>query len=1239
MTNATQTNKIKKTRLLIANRGEIACRIIRSAKAAGMHTIAIYAPIDRGALHVELADEAHNLGQDQVRESYLNIEKVIEIAKSSGADLIHPGYGFLSESVPFAQAVAEAGIVFVGPTPKQIADLGDKHTARQLAQEAQVPLLRGTGLLDDEAQAVTAALEIGFPVMLKATGGGGGIGLQVCHTPAEVEAAFAQVRSIAERNFDSTGVYLEKLVQRARHLEVQIFGDGTGRVLVVGDRDCSLQRRNQKVIEEAPAFGLPDSVRAQLHDSARRLGQLLSYRSAGTVEFIYDPASQELAFLEVNTRLQVEHPVTEEVFGVDLVAWMLQLAEQGPKSFDDAFFVQRFTPQGCALEARVYAEDPGKNNQPAPGTITEFVLPSPRRDGDVIRVDTGVGVGSEVPPFYDPMIAKLIVRGADRESAIRLLAEAIQKSRISGVVTNLGQLGAIVSMPAFVSGEHFTSSLQEGNDPQPRIDVLFGGTQTTIQDLPGRLGYWQVGVPPSGPFDARSFALANQILGNLPSAPALEITALGPTLKFSHATEICLTGAPVQAKINQQPISQNQVVLVKPFDVLEIPAPKETGLRTYLAVKGGFAAARYLGSAATFTLGRFGGHCGRALQAGDVLRFSGDFVNSASASKTDSDATVPVAGVFTNDWLLRVTEGPHAAPEFFTRADIDELYQNSYEVHHNSARTGVRLIGPKPKWARPDGGQAGLHPSNIHDTPYAIGALDFTGDTPIILGPDGPSLGGFVCPAVVASGDLWKLGQLRPGDKVRFIPVPETQATFQVDTPMLLSSDSAAGTPAKETSVPAIASARASALASLTFRNGDGDDGIYGIVEPSEHTPKVTYRRAGDDNVLIEYGDMLLDLALRMRVQALLELVASQNIPGIIDLTPGIRSLQVHTDPRVLPARKAYEILRELELEVGPDADLVLPSRVVKLPLSWDDPATRLATERYMNGVRSDAPWTPWNIEFIRRINGLESVAEVQKIVYDASYLVLGLGDVYLGAPVATPIDPRHRLVTTKYNPARTWTAENSVGIGGAYMCIYGMEGPGGYQFVGRTVQIWNTYRRRALFQENPWALRFFDQIQWYPVSAAELLDLRADTAAGRANFETVDTEFSLAKYNQFLVENDASIKTFEKQQTQAFEEEKERWRQSGEFDYKSEPMEVSTPEVELPNGAIALVAPFSANVWQVPKKVGDQVSLEDVVIILEAMKMESPLNSPSRGKVLEVYVKPGDLVKSGQVLAAISSE
>ena len=655
------------------------------------------------------------------------------------------------------------------------------------------------------------------------------------------------------------------------------------------------------------------------------------------------------------------------------------------------------------------------------------------------------------------------------------------------------------------------------------LEVIRPGMATTVQDWPGRTGYWQIGVPPSGPMDDVSFRLANVAVGNPEGAPGLEATMGGPAVQFDTDTWVCVTGAPAPVTVDGTRVAQWVPVLVKAGQVLDVGMVDGPGLRVYIAMAGGLQADEYLGSASTFTLGRFGGHEGRALAVGDKLETADAAVGTRRRILFEEQPAI------SNHWYIAVTVGPHSAPEFFTRNDIDTLLNHDYQVHFNSDRTGVRLIGPKPEWARPDGGEAGLHPSNIHDNAYSVGSLDFTGDTPILLGPDGPSLGGFVCPVTVTAADRWKLGQLAPGATIRFVPVQASAAP----QPATLG-------PGRRASIPAVFSA-----------GGDEDDGIIAGTTSSDGTTAVTYRRIGDDNVLVEYGEMRLDLALRARAHALHHALEQHRPDGLIDLTPGIRSLQVKVDPARLPQAKLVPLLAELEAALPAAQDLVVPSRTVRLPLSWDDPSTREAIERYMHGVRADAPWCPWNIEFIRRMNGLASVDDVHRIVYDAEYLVLGLGDVYLGAPVATPLDPRHRLVTTKYNPARTWTPENAVGIGGAYLCIYGMEGPGGYQFVGRTTQIWN-HRHPLVAQgfdpEHPWLLRFFDRIQWYPVSAEELSDLRADMAAGRGQVEITDGTFSLAEHEQFLAANAEDIAVTRATMEAARGEERERWAAAGEF-------------------------------------------------------------------------------------------
>lgn len=1223
--------------LLVANRGEIACRIIESAKKLGLRTVAVFSEADRGAKHVRLADEAVLLGPAPAKESYLRVDALINAAKATGAGAIHPGYGFLSEDAAFAEAVEAAGLVFVGPTPEQLRIFGTKHTARDAARAAGVPMIAGSGLLEDVDEAVAASAAIGFPLMLKATGGGGGIGMTVCRNEAELVESFPRVARLAGASFGTAGVFAERYVENARHIEVQVFGDGEGRVVSLGDRDCSLQRRHQKVLEEAPAPDLPEELREELHRSSRALCASLNYRSAGTVEFVYDSTRKEASFLEVNARLQVEHPVTEAVTGVDLVEWMLRLAQGGGAASVVANVPDSLPVTGHAVEARVYAEDPARGFQPSAGTVTNATYPA---TGDV-RVDAWAETGTEVSTNYDPLLGKIITSGANRTEAFDRLAAALAGTRIDGIETNLGMLRAATALGVVRSVQHSTSTLDNVGDPEPRITVGRPGLQTSVQDWPGRTGLWQIGVPPSGPMDDLSFRLGNTALGNAEGAPGLEFTMTGPSLTFTHATTVCVTGAEVTVTVDGAEVPSWAPVTVPAGGTLDVGTAGGNGLRGYILFQGGLDIPQYLGSASTFTLGQFGGHAGRVLRAGDVLRALAPA--AGAEGKEVSSAAVPLDSrpVLTSTWELAVTEGPHGAPEFFQREDIEELYASEYEVHFNSARTGVRLTGPKPRWARSDGGEAGLHPSNIHDTAYSVGALDFTGDTPILLGPDGPSLGGFVCPVTVVTADRWKLGQLRPGDKVRFVPVRVSQAPSAKDLgpgrQLVLPGDAGwSGDMAKVTA------AAASAPAVGTPR-GDGDDGVLGRVPEGPGRPAVTYRRSGDDNLLVEYGEMVLDLSLRARVHALHQHLEQLRVPGIVDLTPGIRSLQVKVDPSVLSTKRLLGLVREIEAALPASSELVVPSRTVRLPLSWDDPATREAIERYMAGVRDDAPWCPWNIEFIRRINGLDSVNDVFDTVFNAEYLVLGLGDVYLGAPVATPLDPRHRLVTTKYNPARTWTPENAVGIGGAYMCIYGMEGPGGYQFVGRTTQVWSRYADSAPFEPgSPWLLRFFDRISWYPVSPEELLDLRADMAAGRGRgVEIEDGTFSLAEHEVFLEENRESITAFREKQGAAFAVERQAWADAGEFDRADALAAVISPvadEVTVPDGGSLVAAPFAASVWKVDVAEGDRVVQGQALVSLEAMKMETILEAPCDGVVLQVLPAAGSQVVAGEAVVVLGS-
>ncbi|WP_440779774.1 5-oxoprolinase/urea amidolyase family protein [Pseudomonas syringae] len=1509
-------------KLLIANRGAIACRILRTLRTLQVKGVAVYSEADAASLHLMQADEAHSLGEGGAAGTYLAVDKIIAIAKASGAKAIHPGYGFLSENAAFAQACEDAGIAFVGPTPEQLRVFGLKHTARALARQHGVPMLKGTELLDSLESAIAAARTIGYPVMLKSTAGGGGIGMRVCRSAEELADSFEAVKRLGQNNFSDAGVFIEKYIQRARHLEVQVFGDGQGEVLALGVRDCSVQRRNQKVLEETPAPNLPHGMAEELCAAAVKLARAVDYRSAGTVEFVFDSEDQRFYFLEVNTRLQVEHGVTEQVWGVDLVSWMVQLAAGDLPPLDQ--LQAGLKPVGHAIQARLYAEDPGRDFQPCPGLLTAADFPP--ADGRSLRIDTWVEAGCEIPPYFDPMIAKLISWAPTREDASAGLIDALNETRLYGVETNRDYLRQIIVDAPFASGQPWTRCLEDLVYHADTFEVLSGGTQTSVQDYPGRLGYWAVGVPPSGPMDSRALRQGNGLLGNPEGCAALEITMSGPLLRFNTDAVVAVTGAHIPITLDGQACAMNTALFVSAGSTLSLGTIAGAGVRSYLCVRGGLDVPDYLGSKSTFTLGQFGGHGGRALRAGDVLHIV-PLVERSAGQRIADEALEALTDVR----RMRVIYGPHAAPEYFTEAYIERFFATDWEVHFNSSRTGVRLIGPKPEWVRADGGEAGLHPSNIHDNPYAIGAVDFTGDMPVILGPDGPSLGGFVCPVTIIEADLWQLGQLKAGDRVRFTPVsveachaercgsalasegyipdaenpsaatpssrasslPQGNANFRRSelvregyipdaenpstatpssrtSPLLQGTANSRGselvregyspdaenpstvppssrasslpqgtanfhrselvregyipdaenpstatpssrasslpqstvnfrgselvresyipdaenpstaTPssrasqipqstanfrgselAREGHIPdaenpsaATPSSRASSLPQGTanFRRSELVREVYSpdaenpstatpssrasqipqstanfrgselareghipdAENPSAATPssrasslpqgtanfrrselvresyspdaenpstvedssrtspllqgtansrdsevvriedlpspvildigqddkRLVARLSGDTHLLLEIGAPELDLVLRLRGHALMLALEAKALAGVIDLTPGIRSLQVHYRPEQLPLWQLLDIVAGEWDAVCAAKDLQVASRIVHLPLSWDDPACQLAIEKYMTTVRKDAPWCPSNLEFIRRINDLPNLDEVQRTVFDASYLVMGLGDVYLGAPVATPLDPRHRLVTTKYNPARTWTAENSVGIGGAYMCVYGMEGPGGYQFVGRTLQMWNRYRDVAAFEGKPWLLRFFDQIRFYPVSADELVRIRRDFPLGRFALNIEHSTLNLADYQAFLSREAEGIEAFRAQQNAAFNAERERWIANGQADFQSdEGVTPNTEEQPLQPGQQGVDSHIAGNLWQVQVQPGDHVEAGDVLVILESMKMEIPLLAPIAGVVQDVRVQPGSAVRAGQRVVVLSAD
>lgn len=1195
--------------VLVANRGEIAVRIIKTLKKLGIKSIAIYSDLDKYAKHVLEADEAIPLHGRSAAETYISIDKVIAAAKKSGAEAIIPGYGFLSENADFSDRCGKEGIVFVGPSGDAIRKLGLKHSAREIAKKAGVPLVPGSDLIKSPKEAREVANKLEYPVMVKSTAGGGGIGLQKCDSENEIERIFETVQHQGKSYFGDDGVFLERFVENSRHVEIQILGDGFGKAKALGERDCSLQRRNQKVIEETPAPNLPESTRSKMRKAAESLASLLHYKCAGTVEFIYDEKRDEFYFLEVNARLQVEHPITEMVTGFDLVEWMLLIAADMAPNLED----QVVTVTGASMEARLYAENPVKDFMPSPGQLTEVNFP------EWARIDGWVEKGTVISAEYDPTLAKIIVHGKDRNDALIKLRKALNETVVYGCITNVDYLRSIANSKMFEDCKMHTKILDSYKYQPTAFEVLNPGAYTTVQDYPGRKGYWHIGVPPSGCMDEYAFRIGNRIVGNDKKAPGIEITLTGPKFLFHHDTVIAVTGGKVKVEVNEKEVNQWEPIEIKAGDKVNVGKLTE-GCRAYLTIRGGIDVTEYLGSRSTFALGNLGGYNGRVLKLGDVL-FLGqpDLPSCTLPSPVSKPTKVPSQLIPSYDfnakksWKVGVTCGPHGSPDFFKKESVEEFFQSEWKVHYNSNRFGVRLIGPKPKWARPDGGEAGLHPSNAHDYVYSLGAINFTGDEPVILTCDGPSLGGFVCEAVVAEAEMWKIGQVKPGDLIQFIPLDwETAKGLKTQQDKII-----------ETFEGELPSFESKVLSSP-------NDPVLAVIDKSNNSPKVVYRQAGDRYILIEYGDNIMDLNLSYRIHKLIEIISERKTHGIVEMSRGVRSVLIEFDE--VSQQDLLKILISIEKEIVFINKWKVPSRIIKLPMAFEDKKTMDAVKRYSETIRSEAPWLPNNVDFIASINGIER-SDVKDMLYKARFLVLGLGDVFLGAPCAVPLDPRQRFLGTKYNPSRTFTPNGTVGIGGSYMCIYTMESPGGYQLVGRTVPIWDKLTLGLHSVDHPWLLSPFDQVEFYPVSEEVIDNFSDEMNAGKFKVDIIDTVFDHGKYLEWIQENSQSIEEFQKNQGGDKLEEFNRLIQISNAELAKSEQPVNTEEDKFSEDAEMVYSEFSGRFWKPLVEVGQEVKKGDGLIVVEAMKTEMIVNATKDGKVVKIFHKNGDMVEAGDLV------
>ncbi|KAL3464937.1 urea carboxylase [Aspergillus heterothallicus] len=1198
-------------KVLVANRGEIASRIIRTLHDMKIQAISIYSEVDARSPHVTTADIALPLKGSTVADTYLNGRQILDLACQSEADAVIPGYGFLAENADFAAAVEEAGLTWIGPTPDQMRELGLKHRARDIAIAAGVPVVPGTkGLVSTVDSAVEEAERIGYPVMVKSTAGGGGIGLYRCDNESALREAFDGVRRLGQVNFGDDGVFIENFIEHARHIEVQVLGDGSGRVLCAGERDCSMQRRNQKVIEETPAAFVPVEARQAMRDAAVALAASVKYRNVGTVEFIFDIDSKKAYFLEMNTRLQVEHPVTEAGSGIDLVQCMISIAMQDCASI---FPKQRneITVNGAAIEVRVYAESPLQEFRPSSGRLTTVKFP-----GNV-RVDTWVKPGQQLSTSYDPLLAKLIAHAPDRQSAIQQMSDALSKTIISGVETNLAYLKQIIDSEAFNSGNFTTKSLDTFRYEANVVEIIDPGSQIAIQDFPGREGFWHIGVPPSGPMDNYSFQLANRLVGNDPSAAGLECSIQGPTLLFHCSSIVAVVGADAPLFVDNQNVNMGQPILLNTGQRLSIGTARN-GAHTYVAIRGGIQTPLVMGSRSTFVTGHLGGHNGRNLRVGDLLPLT----PVTQHDKIDMTCRAPVLPLpisSMREWTVGVLPGPHGDPTYFTRAGLLKLLTGEWTVHYNSNRIGVRLSGPRAEWARQTGGDAGLHPSNIHDSPYPVGGISFTGDEAVVLTADGPSLGGFVVFATVAEAEMWKFGQMLPGDRLYLRPI-------SLDSAQTLSRE-------------LVRSVKS--LASLPDHSAPRDV-IHRIESPIvkeilEGGRRIVCQRAGDRALLLDFGDQdNFSLRQTFHILSFMEQHRVTPIRSVQELTPGVRSIHV----QLMPQFSLSEVLSALvahEVSLGTQLRSRLPSRIIHMPLVFNDEKSRKAIARYASTIRSSAPYLPSNIEFLQRLNGFERPDQIVENLYAAKFLVLGLGDVYQGSPCAVPLDPRHRLFGTKYNPSRSFTPRGAVGVAGQYLCIYATDSPGGYQLVGRTIPIWDEYREGNISSmrdpKTPWLFSLLDQITFYPLAEE---DLNAAENKGTTNelIKATDTELDLDQYEQWLAENSDSITAVREKRSAAVQ--KADFLEELLKPYQPNCTSLESRGKHENTSGERVKAPFPGRCFRCAVEEGAQVEAGDALIWIESNKMEVKISAPVSGKCVKLLVEQGDIIGPSDDVAII---
>ncbi|BGP50982.1 hypothetical protein JCM10450v2_006908 [Rhodotorula kratochvilovae] len=1213
-------------KLLIANRGEIAMRIMRSARDLGIPTVAVYMEADSSAPHALQADEA------MLVPAYINQEALLEVCREKGVTMVHPGYGFLSENEDFAAKVEAAGLLWLGPTGSQIASMGLKHEARARAIAAKVPVLPGSELVATVAAALEQARRIGFPVMLKATGGGGGMGMSVCWSEKELEEKFDGTVGMTKTLFSNDGVFVEKFIPKARHIEVQVFGDGKGKVIHCGERECSVQRRQQKVLEEAtsPFIDRHPEMREAMCSAAVRLCELIQYRSAGTVEFLVDDSTAEFYFLELNSRIQVEHAVTEMVRpGLDLVGLMIQLglASDGSSTFTLPDQAEVAPAHGNAIEARIYAEIPHLEFKPSPGLLQEVEFP----EADWIRVDTWVETGTNISPFFDPMIAKLICHGSTREEARARLGDALKETVLRGTSTNLEYLQTIVNCEDFVAGDVTTKFL----DSFP------------VQDGRPRLPSGGDGIPRSGFADPLAAQTANLLVGNAPETELLEATVGGPSLKFSTAAVVAVTGAEADVFVDEEKKAMWSRFVVPAGATLELGACEGSGNRIYIAVSGGFPEVPlFAGSKSTFSAAKFGGVQGREIVAGDIISLS----PSASGAEHDStDFTLPPSALptYPSSWQLAALSGPQADDYYLTQEDRDLLFSTTYTVSSDSNRLGIRLQGLKPlTYARKDGGAGGSHPSNCIEHGYACDNINMNGDTPVLLGVDGPDCGGLICVVGLVQAEWWKMGQLRAGDTFRFVqPVldalPE-QAKKQQAWLDAISGAVKSGSTDSLVPFPLDVAGAEHAVVS---------DGLVKVIEGDAATdaPRLSFRQSGDGAIQIEIGaEQNLSFRTRLITELWERRLRAKKVEGLYAFIPGVASLVVKFHPEILPQSELIDLLVSTSHGLAAESlHQIVPSRRLHLPVVFNDSGLKETIRRYQESTgRKKAVYLPDNLEYLAKANGMDGWQEVASTFCSADWFVVSRS-FFAGLPMIGPFDQRCIFASQKYNPTRTFTPAGSLGLAGVQAAVYPVDSPGGYQLLGKTLTPWSPWGRYEAKEgddyERKFLLRNFDVIHWLPMEEDEFLKIEKAFTAGSYKPLIEEWEISAEEMLEFEHKTKAEAQQLAHKRKEGFDAlNKQEAVYVAEYQQeleKAKEAEAAAAGSGGKSGSMTgtpLKSPVLATVRSLGVCVGDVLTSDVVPVKVEAMKTEVAIKLPRAlvgKKVTGVAVEVGDVVRPGQAL------